>query len=185
MDTEPYFPWNIFSAASKRGRGGYPPTYRKSTWTLSPILVVGRSDTVHMLPDTKIEDPHIHERNFEIQNYSFITKMPEFLTCFARISSFSANIKLALNYNAFYWQWLERVQKSAVKIILGTKYLGCENHLVKSLKDRREKLCLSFTEKCARNPKTQKVFPENKKKSILWKPETLNITKLPRQNGKV
>ena len=62
---------------------------------------------------------------------------------------------------------LERVQKSAVKIILGTKYLGYENSLAKldmiSLKDRREQLCLSFAEKCVRNPKTQNMFPENKK----------------------
>ena len=62
---------------------------------------------------------------------------------------------------------LERVQKSAVKIILRTKYLGYEKSLAKLemiiLKERREQLCLSFAGKCVKNPKTQNMFPENKK----------------------
>jgi hypothetical protein len=74
---------------------------------------------------------------------------------------------------------LEWVQKSAVKLMLGTKYLGYENSLAKldmiSLKDRREQLCLSFAEKCVRNPKTQNMFLENKNKSFYGnqKPWTL------------
>ena len=78
---------------------------------------------------------------------------------------------------------LERVQKSAVKIILGTKYLGYENSLAKldmiSLKDRREQLCLSFAEKCVRNPKTQNMFPENKKIHSMEtrNPEHYKVTK--------
>ena len=43
---------------------------------------------------------------------------------------------------------LERVQKSAVKIILGEKYVDYEKSLIKfdmeSLKHRREQLCLNF-----------------------------------------
>ena len=43
---------------------------------------------------------------------------------------------------------IERVQKSAVKIILGEQYVGYENALVKlnmeSLKERRVQLCTSF-----------------------------------------
>ena len=50
---------------------------------------------------------------------------------------------------------LERVQKSAVKIILGDGYIDYEKALIRldmeSLKDRRE------------NPKTSKMFPENDK----------------------
>ena len=62
---------------------------------------------------------------------------------------------------------LERVRKSAVKIILGGKYVGYEKSLVRldmdSLKVRREQLCLSFGQKCVTNPKTKHMFPENKK----------------------
>ena len=60
---------------------------------------------------------------------------------------------------------LERVQKSAVKIILGQHYENYEKSLVKlemeSLHDRREFLCLKFANKCLKNPKTKKMFPEN------------------------
>ena len=78
---------------------------------------------------------------------------------------------------------LERVQKSAVKIILGTKYLGYEKSLAKldmlSLKERREQLCLSFAEKCVKKPKTQNMFPTNKKKHLMEtrNPEHYMVTK--------
>ena len=62
---------------------------------------------------------------------------------------------------------LERVHKSAVKIILGDKYIGYENSLSKldmlSLNERREQLCLQFAQKCLKNPKTKTMFPENSK----------------------
>ena len=62
---------------------------------------------------------------------------------------------------------LERVQKSAVKIILGDGYIDYEKALIRlnmeSLKDRRENLCLNFALKCIKNPKTSKMFPENEK----------------------
>ena len=63
---------------------------------------------------------------------------------------------------------LERVQKSAVKLILGTKYNGYEKSLRKlgmeKLSERREQLCLNFARKCVKNPKTKHMFPENIKK---------------------
>ena len=62
---------------------------------------------------------------------------------------------------------LERVQKSAVKIILGDKYVGYKKSLIKlemlSLSERREQLCLNFAQKCLKNAKTKSMFPENKK----------------------
>ena len=55
---------------------------------------------------------------------------------------------------------LERVQKSAVKIILGGQYNGYR----KSLEHlEREKLCLKFAKRCLRNEKTRKMFPANSK----------------------
>ena len=62
---------------------------------------------------------------------------------------------------------LERVQKSAVKIILGSKYDDYEIALAKlgmeKLSERREQLCLNFAKKCVKNPKTKHMFPQNSK----------------------
>ena len=62
---------------------------------------------------------------------------------------------------------LERVQKSAMKIIFKEKYNGYKNALSKldleTLSDRREQLCLSFALKCVKHPKTQDMFPLNEK----------------------
>ena len=62
---------------------------------------------------------------------------------------------------------LERVQKSAVRIILGNRYVGYKKSLQKldlqSLNDRREELCLIFAKKCLKNPKLKHMFPLNVK----------------------
>ena len=60
---------------------------------------------------------------------------------------------------------LERVQKLILKIILGDKYISYEQALQKlgleKLHDRRKSLCLSFANKCCKNPKTSDMFPRN------------------------
>ena len=62
---------------------------------------------------------------------------------------------------------LERVQKSAIKIILQDKYIGYQNGLaqlgLEDLKSRREILCLEFAKKCVKHEKLKHMFPENKK----------------------
>ena len=62
---------------------------------------------------------------------------------------------------------LERVQRSALKIILGPKYRGYRKALnalsLETLEERRENLCLRFAKKCVRNDKTKSMFPLNKK----------------------
>ena len=62
---------------------------------------------------------------------------------------------------------LERVQKSALKIILQEKYKNYENALnlldLESLDDRRKKLCYTFAKKCVNNEKTKHYFEHNKK----------------------
>ena len=61
---------------------------------------------------------------------------------------------------------LERVQKTAFKIILGKRYKTykyAQNILeLKTLNDRRETLCLNFALKSSKNPKTKHMsrFPE-------------------------
>ena len=63
---------------------------------------------------------------------------------------------------------LERVQKSAVKIIMGQHYKSYEDSLLElgmeSLKIRREKLSLKFARKCVANEKTKHMFPLKKKR---------------------
>ena len=60
---------------------------------------------------------------------------------------------------------LERVQKSAFKIILGHEYRNYENAMKKlnltTLDERRQDLCLNFALKCLKNPKTNNMFCEN------------------------
>ena len=62
---------------------------------------------------------------------------------------------------------LERVQKSAMKVILQEKYHGYKNALNKldleSLSERREQLCLKFAQKCVKNNKAKHMFPLNNK----------------------
>ena len=66
---------------------------------------------------------------------------------------------------------LERVQKSAVKIILGGHYKGYLKSLadldMETLDERREKLCLMFAKRCLNIEKTRKMFPENLKNHLM------------------
>ena len=62
---------------------------------------------------------------------------------------------------------LERVQKSALKIILKQNYKNYKHALtileLDTLYDRREQLCLNFALKCLKHPKFKNMFPENVK----------------------
>ena len=60
---------------------------------------------------------------------------------------------------------LERVQKTALKVILKNKYHTYEYALQKTnleaLETRRESLCLNFARKCLQNDVTKNFFPAN------------------------
>ena len=62
---------------------------------------------------------------------------------------------------------LERVQKSALKVILGENYKSYENALnildLETLDARREKLCLTFAKRSAKHPKMKQMFPLDEK----------------------
>ena len=62
---------------------------------------------------------------------------------------------------------LERVQKAAVKIILGNKSESYEDTLIKvdleSLKERGASLTKNFANKCLKNQKAKKMFPMREK----------------------
>ena len=61
---------------------------------------------------------------------------------------------------------IERVQKVALKIILGERYSSYYEALeltgLESLKSRRKKVCLNFAKKCLKSDFTCDMFQENK-----------------------
>ena len=66
---------------------------------------------------------------------------------------------------------LERVQKSALKVILKDSYKNYNNALnqldLETLKERREYLCLKFAKKNLKNKKINYLFPPNNKTHIM------------------
>ena len=70
---------------------------------------------------------------------------------------------------------LERIQKAAVKVIMGRNYSTYKEGLKKlkldDLNQRREKLCLSFAKKCLKNEKVKDICFLWKKVSIEWRKE--------------
>ena len=62
---------------------------------------------------------------------------------------------------------LERVQKSALRLILKDRYTSYKDALdvmkIVSLETRREKLCFKFAKACLKNEKSYDMFPKNKK----------------------
>ena len=83
---------------------------------------------------------------------------------------------------------LERVQKAAVRIILGKKYPeNYEQALVRAdlelLKERRVQLCKEFAKKCLQNERTDHIFKKNKVKHKM-KTKKSNIYKIKHANTK-
>ena len=74
-------------------------------------------------------------------------------------------IRSVLEQSAVVWH-IERVQKVALKIILGERYSSYSEALeltgLESLKSRRKKLCLNFAKKCLKSDFTCDMFQENK-----------------------
>ena len=60
---------------------------------------------------------------------------------------------------------IERIQKSAMKVIFRSDYPGYERSLkilnIESLQDRRERLSLNFAKKCLNHEKFSEMFPKN------------------------
>jgi hypothetical protein len=75
---------------------------------------------------------------------------------------------------------LERVQKTALHVILGRKYENYKHAMetlnIKSLKKRREELCLNFATKCTTHRKFKHIFPKNKQVRSLRNQEKYKVT---------
>ena len=82
---------------------------------------------------------------------------------------------------------LERVQKSATKIILQENYISYENALARlgleNLNSRREGLCLDFAKKCTKHSKLKEMFPKNEKEHKMNK-RNVEIYKVQHANTK-
>ena len=75
---------------------------------------------------------------------------------------------------------LERVQKVALRVILDESYLSYADALestgLKTLKERRRDLSLTFAKKCTRKEATQSMFPLNPAQVNTRKRETFKVT---------
>ena len=72
---------------------------------------------------------------------------------------------------------LERVQKAAVRVIMGKDYTNYENSLkvlgLDTLEKRRKFLCLKFSKKCLISEKVKDLFKLNRTKHQMKKRKTL------------
>ena len=83
---------------------------------------------------------------------------------------------------------LERVQKVAVRIILGKNYKSYKDGLshlrLEKLEKRRQNLCLTFAKNCLKNSKVKNLFPRktnlhimNKRKKTIFKKKKFKGTR--------
>ena len=83
-------------------------------------------------------------------------------------------VRSKLEQSAMLWHFglsqknrnqLERVQKSALRVILGKRYTSYKDALkllnIESLEDRRSSLCLKFAKNCLKVDKLRKMFPKS------------------------
>ena len=101
-------------------------------------------------------------------------------------------IRSTLEYSAVLWHSnlteqntsdIERIQKTAVKIILNDREISYEEALKRlnldKLEKRRQKLCLSFAKKCLKIEKVKMFFPlhENNSRMITRNSEKFKVNK--------
>ena len=115
----------------------------------------------------------------------YIFFAPNGLKIIFRHWNFISFIRSRLEFGSVVWHSsltktnendLERVQKSALKLILKDEYRDYKNALkvlaVESLFERREKLCLKFAKKCLKNENFRKLFPLRKTSHVMERRKT-------------
>jgi len=105
---------------------------------------------------------------------SFLHKAAKFTSNSSDLKKiYILQVRSKLEQSAVLWHYglteknkndLERVQKSALRIILGKRYTTYSDALnlldLESLEDRRKSLCLKFAKKCLEVEKLKKMFPK-------------------------
>ena len=98
------------------------------------------------------------------------------------IHIFKSQVRGVLEYCSTVWHSsltkddcddIERVQKAAMRLIMGNRYQGYKQALehmkLDSLKERRDKMALSFAKKSLKLDTFSKFFPLNKAKHLMTK----------------
>ena len=120
----------------------------------------------------------VREGNIRIQ---FLHKASKFTSNVRDLKQiYNSQIRTKLEQSAVVWHSSltkkngsdsERVQQAAIRVILEDKYHNYGDALsslrLKSLKDRRDELCLKFAKNCLKVEKFKKFFPINNKRSTV------------------
>ena len=139
---------------------------------------------LEILESTKLLGTIIqNDLKWEQNTANIVTKANARMELLRRVASFGASkddlkniyilyVRSLLEHSCTVWHSsltgedisdLERVQKSAMKVILQENYNGYRNALnsldLETLFMRRENLCLKFAQKCVQNKKTKHMFP--------------------------
>ena len=98
------------------------------------------------------------------------------------IHIFKSQVRGILEYCSTVWHSsltradgddIERVQKAAVRLIMGNKYQGYKEALkhmnMESLRDRRDRMALNFAKKSLKMENFSKLFPLNHAKHLMKK----------------
>jgi hypothetical protein len=160
------------------------------------------NQTVEVIDHTRLLGTVISDDlKWNLNTASIIKKANARMELLRKVASFGASledlktvyilfIRSLLEQSATVWhsslsqdniEDLERIQKSACRVMLQEKYQGYKNALNKldlfTLMERRENLCLNFALKCTKNSKTKQMFPRNKKKHDMntRNPETFKV----------
>ena len=142
-------------------------------------------EVIETVEETKLLGTHItSDLNWNRNTQSIVKAANKKMIFLHKASKFTRNrndlkriymlqVRSKLEQSAVLWHFglsgknrnsLERVQKSALRVILGKKYTSYSNALkelnIDSLQERRESLCIKFAKKCLKVNKLRKMFPK-------------------------
>ena len=165
-----------------------------------------KGETIEVLRSTKLLGTIISDDlKWDLNTQNIVLRANSRMELLRRVASFGASvndlkniyflfIRSLLEQSAPLWHSslsqenrkdIERIQKSAMTIILGHPIKSYKKALIKlnmeSLEDRREYQCLQFAIKCTENPKLKSMFPENDK---IHEMKTRNVEKFKVQHAK-
>ena len=130
--------------------------------TISEVKLLGTTITSEIVRDSNKRMQFLHRAKKFTNNLRDLRKI------------YMLQIRSKLEQSAVVWHSsltkkdcrdLERVQKSALKVILGDKYTSYKEALktirIDSLEERRQKIYLRFAQQCLKNEKLRDMFPKN------------------------
>ena len=147
------------------------------------------NENIEIIENTKLLGTIIsNDLKWDLNTKNLIKKANMRMQLLRKVASFGASkkdlkeiyilfIRSILEQSAVVWSSsltcqnkidLERIQKSALRIILGNEYGNYTNALNKldlqTLEERRDILCLNFAKKCTKNDRFKNIFPLNESK---------------------